>query len=343
MSTSNDQEECYRDCTLSYPLVSPSVDGDDHADNHPNAPVFVFSHTKPKTECTGPLQYVLGCCTAIVCCPPCFFLCQLSRIPFISFTLKDVWLPLAFYMLDMAILVLYTAYRINSLSEQQFATDTFTLVSKPVVTYAFVHLMTGICGVVVDYQAASRSTYYFTLPHNHLFLPYLEPHEKSVMKIALTWGVRSTYQIAFNFSLLLCSIEVMYTQIYKDRHDPTASVVNSYLSSDLFMGEMSLLFCLFLIVHRVRVKHQEKEFLNLAYRAKTIKLLYTQINGESEFDPNHTLTSLLKSDIVNWFHAGCCTREAYRLLPIMALLAVVFKAITPFSVAAALSSTSLSS
>ena len=195
------------------PILSPSQEEEPrvYRELEEGLPPFEFSYTGSKTDCADTSEYVLGGCLALFCCPPCFWLCQLSRIPFISFRVKDVWIPSAFYMLDMATLLLYMTYRINHKSQYHSATDTMTLVYKPVVTYAFVHLMVGIIGVVVDYQAASRSTYYFTLPHNRLFLPYLDPHEKSVIKIALTWGVRASYQLAFPFSLLLCLIEVIFT------------------------------------------------------------------------------------------------------------------------------------
>lgn len=284
---------------------------------------------------------MLGSCLALFCCPPCFWLCQLSRIPFISFKVKDVWIPSAFYMLDMATLLLYMAYRINHKSQYHSATDTMTLVYKPVVTYAFVHLMMGIIGVVVDYQAASRSTYYFTLPHNRLFLPYLDPHEKSVIKIALTWGVRASYQLAFPFSLLLCLIEVIFTQIYKDKHIATADAVNSYISLDVFMGEMTCLFTLFLITHRVRVKQEEKKYMNAnhIFLLEDIHLDCGEINGAKEFNPQNAL-KLPRGGTNNWLRAGCWTKEAYKLLPFMAVLAVIIKVITPFSVGAVLSHTS---
>ena len=76
-------------------------------------PRFEFSYTGSKTDCADTSDCMLGSCLALFCCPPCFWLCQLSRIPFISFRVKDVWIPSVFYMLDVATLLLYMAYRIN--------------------------------------------------------------------------------------------------------------------------------------------------------------------------------------------------------------------------------------
>ena len=331
-------------------LEEPLVDGDpenppppDDMINPDNKLSLKFTYKPLKTDCAPSLAVILGeGCIALFCCPPCCWLFCFRRIPFIPFRVKDVWIPSAFYMLDMATLLLYMAYRINHKSQYHSATDTMTLVYKPVVTYAFVHLMVGIIGVVVDYQAASRSTYYFTLPHNRLFLPYLDTAEKSVLKIALTWGVRASYQLAFPFSLLLCLIEVIFTQIYKDKHIATADAVNSYVSLDVFMGEMTCLFTLFLITHRVRVKQEEKKYMNATatpiLQHEYIDLDFGEINGDKKFNLQSALASL--GGISNWLRANCCTEEADKMLPFMAVLAVIIKVITPFSVGAVLSHTS---
>ena len=138
-------------------------------------------------------------------------------------------------------------------------------------------------------------------------------------------------------------IEVIFTQIYKDKHvaNATADAVNSYVSLDVFMGEMTCLFTLFLITHRVRVKQEEKKYMNATriFLLEDIHLDCGEINGAKEFNPQNAVASL-GGNINNWLRAGCCMKEAYKLLPFMAVLAVIIKVITPFSVGAVLSHTS---
>ena len=75
------------------------------------------------------------------------------------------------------------------------------------------------------------------------------------------------------------------------------------------------------------------------FQLKDIDLDFGEIDGHKKFKLQDAVESL-GGNINKWLRASCCTEEAYKMLLFMAVLAVIIKVITPFSVGAVLSRTS---